>query len=352
MRLFSLSIVVILLTGLMAFTGSARSEQYDSNSTGQPSVQEKPLPPPPPPPPDPEPKPTPQQEEKEEAFRITSKLVLVPVSASDAQGRPVKDLRVEEVVIEEEGRAQQVVSLGEPGKSPVEIALLFDISGSTNAQFAFQQQAAVKFIKEVLKPGDSVSIFSIGLTPKMVKARTTSGEDAVAGVMTIAPLREVTAFFDSVVEAVSYMEKNADSGSRRVLVVISDGEENFSKKHNLNDALRELQKSDCLFYAINPSGGGMRLNNISLRGHSYLEAMASQTGGKVFTLGKVEELEWVFRQIAEELQAQYLFGYYSSDERAEGGFRRITVRSTRPGLRIRARQGYYVQKGDEKQKGN
>lgn len=353
LRSFSLAISLILLTSLIAASGSAHFDQYDPSVIGQSLSQEKPLPPPPPPPPEkpaPDPQTNPPAQDKEDAIRISSKLVLVPVSASDAQGRPVKDLKVEDIVIEEEGRAQQVVALGEPGKTPVEIALLFDVSGSTHGQFAFQQQAAVRFIKEVLKPGDGVSLFSIGLTPKMVKARTTSGEEAVTGIMTIQPLKEATAFFDSIVEAAHYMEKNADSGSRRVLVVISDGEENFSRSNNLNDALRELQKNDCLFYSINPSGGGIRLNNISLRGQSGMEALATQTGGKAFNLAKVEELEWVFRQIAEELQAQYLFGYYSSDERADGGFRRITVRAKKPDLRIRARQGYYVPKPKEKPK--
>lgn len=348
MRSLSLPVAFILLTSLIAAPGSSTLAGRDLSLIGQ----EKPLPPPPPPPPDdppPDPpKPDPAQD-KEDAIRISSKLVLVPVSASDAQGRPVKDLKVEEIIIEEEGRAQQVVALGEPGKSPVEIALLFDISGSTHGQFAFQQQAAVQFVKEVLKPGDAFSLFSIGVRPQIVRTRTTNSDEAVAGIMTVGPLKEPTAFFDSIVEAGRYMEKNADTGSRRVMVVISDGEENFSIKNNLNDAVRELQKSDSLFYSINPSGGGIRLNEISLKGQNSMEALASQTGGKAFNLAKVEELTWVFRQIAEELQAQYLFGYYSSDERADGGFRRITVRSKRPDLRIRARQGYYVPKAEEKQ---
>ena len=181
------------------------------------------------------------------------------------------------------------------------------------------------------------------MTPKMVKARTTSSNEAIAGIMSIEPLKEVTAFFDSIVEAAHYLDKTAEPGSRRVLVVISDGEENFSKRHNLIDALRELQKKDCLFYSINPSGGGIRLNQISLKGQSILEAMAAQTGGQAFNLAKIEELESIFRQIAEELQAQYLFGYYSADERNNGGFKRISVRAPkRPNLRIRTRQGYYA----------
>jgi VWFA-related protein len=319
LRSLSLSIAIILLTGFQSVIGQE--------------------PPPPTPPPDPQ-----KVQEPEESIRLSSRLVTVPVSASDARGVPVKDLRVEDIMIEEEGRRQEVVALGEPGKTPIEIALLFDISGSIQGQFAFEQQAAVQFIKEVFKPSDAVSLFAIGLTPKMMKARTTSSDDAISAILSIEPLKEVTAFFDSIVEAAHYIDKTAEPGSRRVLVVISDGEENFSKKNNLTDALRELQKKDCLFYSINPSGGGIRMNNISLKGQSYMEAMASQTGGKAFNLGKVEELTWVFRQIAEELQAQYLFGYYSGDEPTKGEFKRITVRAPkRPDLRIRARQGYYVQ---------
>jgi Ca-activated chloride channel family protein len=336
LRSFSLGTSLLLLISLISAAGSAGFSQSNPNIIGQSQSQTKPAP-------DPQ-QGTPAQDQ-ETPVRLNSRLVLVPVSASDVAGRPVKDLKVEDIIIEEEGRPQQVVALGEPGKTPIEIALLFDVSGSTHAQFAFEQQAAVQFIREVLKPGDGVSLFSIGMTPKMVKARTTSGEQAIAGIMSIGPLKEPTAFFDSIVDATHYLDKTADSGSRRVLVVISDGEENYSASHTLNDALRELQKNDCLFYSINPSGGSIRLNTISLKGQRFMEAMASETGGKAFNLIKVEDLESVFRQIAEELQAQYLFGYYATNEQTGSSFKRITVRAPkRTDLRIRARQGYYVAK--------
>lgn len=271
--------------------------------------------------------------------------MLVPVSASDASGRPVRDLSAADFVIDEEGKPQQVVALGEPGKTPVEIALLFDISGSTQAQFAFEQQAAVRFITEVLKPGDAVSLISIGVKPKLVTSRTTSGGQAIAGLLSLASSKEPTAFFDAVVQAALLHGMAADPGSRRVLVVISDGEENYSERFKLADALRELQKNDCIFYSINPSGPAIRLNEVSLRGQSGMEAMSGQSGGKAFIAEKLEDLEAVFRQILDELQAQYLFGYYSTDDRADGGFRRITVHvPKRPDLRVRARQGYYAPK--------
>ena len=319
---------------LILLSGSAAPGQSNPNPPGQSSSQTKPAP-----------GAQTGAQDQDEPIRLKSRLVVVPVSASDAAGQPVKDLNLEDIVIEEEGRPQQVVALGAPGKTPVDIALLFDVSGSTNAQFALEQHAAVQFIKEVLKPGDGVSLFSIGITPKLVRARTTSSTEVMAGIMAIGPLKEPTAFFDSVVNATHYLNQTAEPGSRRVLVVISDGEENYSARHTLGDALKELQLNDCLYYSINPTGGGIKLNTISLKGQGYMEAMASETGGKAFNLARGDDLETVFRQIAEELQAQYLFGYYAADDPAGGGFKRITVRAPkRPDLRIRARQGYYVTK--------
>ena len=287
--------------------------------------------------------PKPAVQDQDEAIRLSSRLVLVPVSASDGLGRPVRSLTAEDFVIEEEGRRQAIASLGEPGKVPVEIALLFDVSGSVQGQFAFEQQAAVRFIKSVLKPADAVSVYSIGTTPKLIKTRTTSGDEATTGLMSIVPVKEPTAFFDTVAEAAIYLGKTAEPGSRRVLVVISDGEENYSTHNKLNDALRELQKNDCLFYSINPTGSSLSLNQISVKGQGYMEAMSSQTGGKAFVPARLGDLEAVFTQIAEELQAQYLLSYYSTDERADGGFRKLRVSAPkRSELRLRARQGYYA----------
>jgi Ca-activated chloride channel family protein len=282
---------------------------------------------------------------QEDVVRLSSRLVLVPVSVSDASGKPVRDLRLEDFVLSEEGKPQKVVTIGEPGKTPVDIALLFDVSGSVHGQFEFEQQSAVRFIKQVLKPTDAVSVFSIGTTPALVRARTTRGDEAMQGVMSLAPVKAATAFFDSIVHAAIYVGQGGDPGSRRVLVVISDGEENYSKQNTQAAALRELQKNDCLFYSINPTGTALSLNVISEKGQRIMEALSEQTGGKAFVPARIEDLDAVFQQIADELQAQYLLGYYSTDERADGGFRRISVQATgRGGLRVRARMGYYAPK--------
>jgi Ca-activated chloride channel homolog len=287
----------------------------------------------------------PPDEGLEESIRINSNLVSVPVSVTDTSGEPVRNLKAEDFLLEEEGAVQQLVSLGEPGKTPVDIALLFDVSSSVFKRFEFEQQAASHFLKKVLKPNDAVSIFAIGTTPKMIQSRGTNVDEIISTVMSVAPTKGSTAFFDSVVEAARHLGNTADQGTRRVLIAISDGEDTSSENYRLGDALRELQRTDCLFYSINPSGPSIRLNSISMRGQTGMASLASGTGGAAFLPDKLEDLDAVFRQIASELQAQYLLGYYSSDERADGRFRRITVRvAKRANLRVRARKGYYAPK--------
>lgn len=284
-------------------------------------------------------------EESGEVLRIDSKLIAVPVSVTDASGQPVKDLKPEDFNLSEEGKSQQLVTLGEPGQTPVELSLLFDVSGSVYERFKFQQDAAARFLRTVLKPKDAVSVYSIGFGPQLVQGRTKDIDQAINGLMKMQPTKEGTAFFDTVVKAVQYLSKNAEPGTRRVIVVISDGEDNNSDYYRLKDALREVQRNDILFYAINPSGPSIKLNKVSVRGHEGMTSIANETGGLAFLPDRLEELDPIFKQIAAELQAQYLLGYYSTDERADGGFRRIAVNvPKRPDLRIRARQGYYAPK--------
>jgi len=286
-----------------------------------------------------------QPEPEAEPIRINSNLVAVPVSVTDDQGNPVRNLTAEDFQLEEEGAPQQIQTLGEPGKTPLEMALLFDVSRSIRNRFDFEREAAGRFLKEVLKPGDTVSVFSIGSVPKLSIPRTDNVVKAIAATNAIEPTEESTAFFDTVAKAAQHLSDSANPGVRRVIIVMSDGEDTNSERYRLADATRELHRADTLLYAINPSGPSIRLNKISTKGHEGMVRLATETGGLAFLPDKVEDLTKVFSQITAELQAQYLLGYYSSNETNDGKFRRITVRTPKhPALRIRARQGYYAPK--------
>ena len=277
-------------------------------------------------------------------IRVNTGLVQVPVSVTDAAGHPIKDLQSADFVVEENGSPVAITRLGEPGETRLEMVLVFDLTGSVYGKFDFEQEAALRFLKTIFRQGDAVSVFCIGVKPEVVLERTTSLAEALDGVRALKPSGVATAFFDTVIAAADVLRNSISSETRRVQIVLSDGEDNFSEQP-LEVALRDVQQADCIFYSINPGGPSIRLNRVSLRGQQGMEALAEESGGVAFMADNQEALGDIYGRIATELQAQYLIGYYTPDSQTDGRFRRITVRLPRqPQLRVRARQGYYAVK--------
>ena len=276
-------------------------------------------------------------------FRVRSSLVIVPVSITDAKGVSVRDLRVGDFQIEEEGKIETISVFGEPGEASLDLALLFDVSGSVEPRFDFEREAAKSFLWKLLRPRDTLAMFAIGAEPRMIQKRTFDVFNAIKGLDTIQPTKEPTAFFDAVVLAAHELVQNPHPGARRVEIVLSDGQDNQSKINRVDDVIREVQQADCTFYAINPAGRSVQMNEISRNGHEAMELIAQQTGGTAFAADRSEDLAAIFGRIVHELEAQYLLGYYSSDPRVDDSFRRIIVRvPQKPDVRIKARQGYYA----------
>jgi Ca-activated chloride channel homolog len=274
-------------------------------------------------------------------IQVQSNLIRVPVSVTDASGNPVVNLELKDFRIEEDGESIALASVAKPGIAPLELALIMDVSASVQPRFEFEVLAATKFLNRILKPGDDVIILAIGSHPHIIQVRTNNFAEALGDLKTIVSTRESTALYDTLVMAANMLLHAPSIESRRVQVVLSDGEDNNSELYKFEDALHEIQREDCILYAINPAGPSIELNKISTEGQSALQSLAVETGGTAFLPGDPEELEAIFDRIAKELDTQYLLEYYSI-RRGDGSFRKITVKVPgRPGLRIRSRQGYY-----------
>jgi len=320
--------------------------------------------PPPPPPLRYKPKPTPTPEY--EVVKISSNLVMVPVSITDAQGQPVLGLKPTDFRIEEDGRTQQLTQLGDPEQVPLDIAVLIDVSGSVVARFDFEQQAAAAFLKQVLKPEDRATVFAIDETPRLIQ-RLATAQVASQSIMTLKPSNGYTAFYDSLLAASKYLDQSSSNGRRRIAVVISDGDDtarilNVSSAQTRNggiqligmdaqlqliqqaqlDTQREVQRAEVTFYSINPSGQTMHLNVRTARSEQGMERIAAATGGAAFVPKNESELAGIFNRIASEIRSQYLLQYYSNNESGSRAYRRIAVSApAHPELRVRAREGYY-----------
>lgn len=339
--------------------------------------------PPPPPPPTPKPTPTPALKDEDfEVIKVSSNLVMVPVSVVDAKGQAVHGLPVGDFRLEEEGHLQQIVEIGNPDQVPLDIALLFDISSSVSQKgfFAFQQQAAASFLRQVLKPTDHAAVFTIGSEARLVTPLG-SAETAIATLSAIpaATSRVSTSFYDTVAAASKYLDEHSPARRRKVIVVISDGEDsssnllqetmaevranqrveataevrlaNLQSRHRraVSEVQKAVQKSDAAFYSINPGGPSIHLNQMSMRAQRGMESIAQSTGGTAFVPDGEKDLERVFSEVAAELRGQYLLQYYSNTQSPATLFRRIVVAvPAHSELRVRARQGYYPKGTSEK----
>jgi len=339
--------------------------------------------------------PTPPIEDEGEVIKVESRLVVVPVSILDAGGQPVLGLKAQDFRVAEDNKPQEITQVGDAEKVPLEIALLFDVSASTDAMFEFEQETAAKFLQEVMRPGDRATIFTVGENATMIQARG-SADNSASAIKSIQPTKQQTAFYDSVNVAAGYLQKNAPQGTRKVIVVISDGDDTNSKgvldaifaaerrivrgdisREKLRDVrvkardaakikeqekvLRSLQNADAVFYSVNPGGNSYQLNQSSAFGQSNLQKFAEQTGGTAF-LPKFQPINLkdnlqnsynvrfnqgtltkIFRQLANELQSQYLVQYYSDGNFPTNKYVKLNVGLNSPqNFRVRARQGYFV----------
>lgn len=341
--------------------------------------------------------PTPKPIPDDDIIKVTSRLVVVPVSVTDASGQAVTGLTAKDFRVAEDGRNQTIENLGTADTVPLEIVVLFDISASTDAMFKFEQQTAAQFLKDVMRPNDRATVFTIGEKPVLVQPRDTA-ERAASAIQSINSTKAFTAFYDSVAAASAYLRTNAPEGTRRVVLVISDGEDTNSDRiakaiqdgyrkmgekintldektrYNLtvtnrnNAALAErirvlqmLQNADTVFYSINPAGSSFQLNKMSVFGQENMQQFADDTGGAAFApkfqpidtkdnylnasniRKNSEMLGLIFRQLANELRSQYLIQYYSESEFPNGKYVKLDVSlPVRGSVRLRARQGYYV----------
>jgi Ca-activated chloride channel family protein len=285
---------------------------------------------------------SPSMADNRPVIRVSTNLVTVPVSVTDPAGHAVANLDLSDFRIEEDGRHEIISKIADAGRSPLQLALLFDVSGSVNSRFEFEQQAAIRFLEKVWKSGDSVSIITFSERAEIRLRGSQSLPEALRTLLSLQPTERATAFFDCVIEAAKLLKESATPETRQAEIVLSDGEDNRSD-HSLADALREVQHSDTLFYSINPGGHSIRLNEISLKGQQDLASLATESGGTAFVSDSTNDLDEIFGRIATELRAQYLLSYYSSNPKFNGEFRRISVSMPgRPDLRLRARQGYYA----------
>ena len=298
--------------------------------------------------PKPKSSPTPPPGQDQESITTFIRRVRLPITVADKKGQFVSGLTQSDFLVLEDKIPQQIETFSDDlgQSSQLYVAVLMDTSPSTAGKLKFEQESAMNFIQTVVRPRKDRVLFATFDHEINLKQDFTDKLDlldrAVSGVK---KLGNQTALYDAVWQFCD--EKMRSVSGRRVIVVITDGEDTYSRA-DLRDAIDIAQRTETTIFVISTKAGlsgavpGVEMGEVKDSTDRNLVKLAEETGGMAFFTGDMLALEKSFNKINKELRAQYLVTYKPTNDRYDGSFRRIEVKLTgeKGGLKVRTKHGY------------
>lgn len=261
-------------------------------------------------------------------------------TVTDKRGRFVKDLKQADFkVLDDKRPPSQIVNFGSETNLPLRVGLLVDASNSIRDRFRFEQDAAVEFLNQIVRPRfDSAFVIGFDTTAEVTQDFTDSAEKLARGVRSLRP-GGGTALYDAVYFACrdKLLKSHDTVATRRAIILLTDGEDNQSRVTR-EEAIEMAQRAEVVIYPISTNVSGVKL-----KGDKVLERMADATGGRAFFPFKIEDVANAFSEIQDELRSQYLLAYKPADFQSDGRYHSIDiVAANHKNLKVRARKGYYA----------
>jgi VWFA-related protein len=297
------------------------------------------------------PSPTPpaiSNDQDSQSEKIFIRRVRLPITVVDKKGLFVPGLTKNDFVILEDRVPQQIETFSDDlGQSlPVYVAVLMDTSPSTAGKLKFEKESAMNFIQTVVRARKDQVLFATFDHEINLRQDFTNKLDLLdRAVFSVKQTGTQTALFDAVWQFCD--EKLRTVAGRRVLVVITDGEDTYSRA-DIRDAIDIAQRTETTIFAISTKAGflstvpGVEAGEVKDKKDRALVTLAEETGGVAFFTGDMLSLERSFNKISKELRAQYLVTYKPVNDRYDGSFRKIEVKlaENRKDLKVRTKHGY------------
>jgi Ca-activated chloride channel family protein len=319
----------------------------------------------------PNPSPTPPTAEPEpeaEVVRVETNLVNALFTATDKDRHFLTTLRSSDIAIFENDFPQTISLFERETERPLSLALLIDTSDSQRGVLADEKTAARVFVDSVIRPDkDRAAVVSFTGVPKVEQESTNDLNRLHRGIVRvrieISPENErriangddplpkeqdpsgYTGIWDSMWMAIENILSRTPEGTRRAIVLLSDGDDTSStiKKQDVIDF---AVKSDVAIYAIGFRDRDFQEGKLD---SGSLRKVSDRTGGRAFFPTQPGELQSSFAQIEQELRSQYLIGYSPTNKAHDGSYRRLRIEIINPELRrnksqLFYRQGYYARR--------
>lgn len=277
-------------------------------------------------------------------FRIGVSVDLVNLifTATDKHGRFIKDLKQEDIRLLDEGKPPVRIQAFESESGlPLRVGLLVDASNSIRERFRFEQEAAIEFLHQVVRPkSDQAFVIGFDSVAELTQDYTDNLDSLAHGIHVLRP-GGGTALHDAVFAACEKLAKARVAGSaRRAIIVLSDGDDNQSR-HTREEAVEAALRAEVIIYVIDTA-----VTESNSKGEKVLRRYADATGGRVFFPLRIQEVTTAFKEIQDELRSQYVLAYKPENFVQNGSYRSIVLEvPKRSNVKIRVRKGYYAPKG-------
>jgi len=275
--------------------------------------------------------------------------VRLPVTVTNKKKELVIGLTRGDFAVFEDGVQQEITFFSdEKTNPPVFVGVLMDTSPSAAGKFGFSKEAARNFIYTVTRLRKDKAAFMTFDHEVILRQDFTDKLDLLdRAVDKIKKPGSQTALYDAVWMFAD--EKLRNVPGRRVIVIITDGDDTFSRA-DLRDAIDIAQRTETTIFGISTKAGflgtvpGVEAGTVRDKGDKLLAQLCEETGGEAFFTGDMYALERAFKKISEELRTQYLVTYKPADQSYDGRTRKIEVRfadkDKGDGLKIRTKTSY------------
>ncbi len=282
-----------------------------------------------------------------ETLRVQSRLVTIPLNVEDAMGAPLGGLQKEDFEVSEAGVVQRLAVFEKESTTPLSIVLAIDTSESVYNGVRLEREAARHFVQTLLRPQDEIDLMEFSDETRELVTFTNQAKQIDGGLGRLQA-GDATALYNAIYLASERLnETKADTGRRRVLVLITDGE-NTVKGKQYDEAVEAAQRAGVMVFSliIVPVQADAGRN---VGGEHALIQMADDTGGKYYYVGDPRDLDAALGHVSDDLRTQYMLGYYAPERKTlDATFRPIRVRLTDETLaakyKLRYRSGYYAEK--------
>ena len=324
MRLSGILAGVLSLSVAAYFIGSSASGAAAQDKQQEPAQLQKPL-------------------------QVKTTIVNVFATVRDKHNGIIGDLTQKDFKIFEDGAEQKVEFFSKEVDMPITLGLLLDTSGSMERMLGAEEDAASRFLEKVMRQKDEAMVIDFDLDVNLLADFTEDQsvlERAIHRARINAPVVPATPgtipqrnggtdLYDAVYLACH--DELANEAGRKAVILLTDAEDTGSQLSE-QDAIEAAQRADAVIHVLLIS------DPMATEGYGsgVASKMAGDTGGRVINVHNEKTLAKAFDEISEELRTQYVLGYYPTNAKVDGAFRKIKVEVARPDTKVLARKGYYA----------